>query len=111
MEVYLQYGVNSFKKFKQVNMKLIDLIEGIENVNEELIIFQENMGDFDSDIILAFGEEGDEGVKEENEKKYHYLIEVFLAKEFIEDWIASLDYAPNSNEMAKRLYEYAINDA
>ena len=92
-------------------MKLVDLIEDIENVNEELIIFQEDMENFNSDIILAFGEEGDEGVKEENGKKYHYLIEVFLAKEFIEDWVASLDYSPNSNEMAKRLHEYAINDA
>lgn len=92
-------------------MKLVDLIENIENINEELIIFQEDKENFNSDIILSFGEDGDGGIKEESGKIYHYLIEVFLAKEFIEDWVASLDYLPSSNEIAKRLFEYAINDA
>lgn len=92
-------------------MKLIELIEKIETVDEELIIFQENKKDYNSDIILSYGEEGDEGIKVEQRKKYYYLIEIFLAKEFIADWIASLDYLPNHNEIAKRLFDYAINDA
>jgi hypothetical protein len=36
---------------------------------------------------------------------------VFLAKEFISDWIDSLDYSPSQEDVAKRLYEYGINDA
>ena len=92
-------------------MKLVELIEHLEDVNEELIIFQEDKKNFNSDIILAFGEDGDGGIKYLNGKKYHYLIEVYLAKEFIEDWVASLDYLPHSVEKAKRLYEYSINDA
>jgi len=92
-------------------MKLFELIEHFEDVNEELIIFQEDKENFNSDIILSYGEDGDGGIKELNGKKYHYLIEVYLAKEFIVDWVASLDYLPNSNETAKRLYEYSINDA
>jgi hypothetical protein len=92
-------------------MKLVDLVNTINTVDEESIIFQEDRENFDSDIILSFAEEGDEGVKEEGEKKYYYLIEVFLAKEFIDDWVASLNYKPTVNEIAKRLYEYAINDA
>jgi hypothetical protein len=92
-------------------MKLVEFIENLESVDEDLIIFQENKEDYNSDIILAFGEEGDDGIKIENGKKYNYLIEVFLAKEFVEDWLGSLDYLPNKNEIAKRLFEYAINDA
>ncbi len=44
-------------------------------------------------------------------RKYYYLLEVFLAKEFVDDWVASLDYEPTKEEKAKRLYNYAINDA
>ena len=42
---------------------------------------------------------------------YCYLIELYLAKEFIEEWAASLDYIPTIDEKARRIYEYAINDA
>jgi hypothetical protein len=92
-------------------MKLVDIVNTIDNIDEESIIFQEDRENFDSDVILSFAEEGDEGVKEEEGKKYFYLIEVFLAKEFIDDWVASLNYKPTANEIAKRLYDYAINDA
>jgi len=92
-------------------MKLVDLVNTIDSVDEESIIFQEDRESFDSDIILSVAAEGDGGVKEEGGKKYYYLIEVFLAKEFIDDWIASLNYKPTANEIAKRLYDYAINDA
>jgi hypothetical protein len=92
-------------------MKLINLVKTLENVDQEAIIFQENRENPNSDIILSFAEEGDEGVKQEAGRKYYYLIEVFLAKEFIDDWEASLDYKPTLEETAKRLYDYAINDA
>ncbi|MGF7041125.1 hypothetical protein [Mucilaginibacter lappiensis] len=92
-------------------MKLVDVIKIIESINEEQIIFQENMEDFNSDIILSTGDEGDGGIKVVDTKKYYYLIEIFLAKEFIEDWVETLTYAPDHNEIAKRLYNYAINDA
>ena len=92
-------------------MKLVDLVNTINRVDEEFIIFQEDRENFDSDIVLSVAEEWDGGVKEEGGKKYYYLIEVFLAKEFINDWVASLNYKPTANEIAKRLYDYAINDA
>ncbi len=92
-------------------MKLTDLIKDIENVDQEAIIFQEDRENPNSDIILSYAEGGDEGVKEEDGKKYYYLIEVFLAKEFVDDWEASIDYVPSIEEKAKRLYDYAINDA
>lgn len=92
-------------------MKLIDLVKNIENIDEEAIVFQEDTENPDSDIILSYAEEGDGGVKEEAGQRYFYLIEVFLAKEFIKDWVASLDYKPTLEDITKRLYNYAINDA
>lgn len=91
-------------------MKLIDLIKSFDSVDEELIIFQENLEDFNSDIILRHAEEGDNGIKIDNHKKYYYLIEVFLAKEFVEDWIQSLNYKPTDIEIAKRLFVYGTKD-
>ena len=92
-------------------MKLIDVVGNIDSIEDELILFQVDRDDFSSDVILANAEEGDGGMKNEDGKTYYYLLEVFLAKEFIEDWIRSLDYVPNSNEIARRLHYYAINDA
>jgi hypothetical protein len=91
---------------------LKDLIENIANTDDDAIIFQEDLNDLDSSILLYLPDEDDTGlVKEENGIIYHYLIEVFLAKEFLNDWLSSLSYIPPSEEMAKRLQEYAINDA
>ncbi len=92
-------------------MKLIDFIKHIEYIDQEAIIFQEDRGNPNSDIILFFATESDEEIIEEDGRKYYYLIEVFLAKEFVDDWQASLDYEPSVEEKAKRLYDYAINDA
>ncbi|PTT43697.1 hypothetical protein DBR28_00180 [Chryseobacterium sp. HMWF028] len=92
-------------------MNLMDLIKNLNETDDDLIIFIENINNFTSDIMLSYAEEGDNGVKEENNKKYHYLLEIFLAKEFVSDWIASLDYSPSNEAIARRLYEYGINDA
>jgi hypothetical protein len=92
-------------------MKLTDFIKEIDSFDDELIIFQHDENDFNSDIILAFGEENDGGVKKIDGVEYKYLIEVFLAKEFIIDWQESIDYIPTKLDMAKRLFEYAQNDA
>ena len=90
-------------------MKLTELVERLNTIDEELIIFLENKDDPNSDIILSTGEEGDSGIKTENGKKFYYLIEVFLAKEFIDDWIESLDYSPNKNEIAKKINNPKLN--
>lgn len=92
-------------------MKLTELIDTIENVDDEAIIFQKDLEDYTSDILISYPEENDNGIKIKDGVKYYYLLEVFLAKEFIEDWINSINYKPSIDEVAKRLFEYAVNDA
>lgn len=62
--------------------------EFIDNIDQEAIIFQEEKGNPNSDIILSFAEDG--GIKEEGGIKYYYLIEVFLVKEFVDDCMSQL---------------------
>lgn len=92
-------------------MKLIDLIKNINDLDEDLIIFIASKEYYESDIILDYPPENDSGIKEREGIKFYYLIEVFLAKEFIEDWTNSLDFQPSDIDIAKRLFEYGINDA
>lgn len=90
-------------------MKLFDLVDDFKNLDDDLMIYQDNLDDYSSDIVLAHGQEEDDGVKIVENKKFYYLIEVFLAKEFIEEWIATK--GTDSDAMMKRLHSYAVNDA
>jgi len=40
-----------------------------------------------------------------------YFLEVSIARDFVEDWIASLDEKPSSSAIRQRLIRYAIFDA
>ena len=89
----------------------IDVID----VDDELVIYQKDKLDIDSEIALH------EGVKNENgwittapitldDGEYHYLIEVTLAKEFLSPWLKSLPSRPSDREIARTLFTYAVND-
>lgn len=89
--------------------KLINLIPLIDSIDEDLIIFQKDSINIDSEIELLTE---DIAKSEANQhEKYIYFIEVFLAKEFIHDWVNSLNYVPTNEEIANRLLEYVVNDA
>ncbi len=92
-------------------MNLEKFIRDINEVDESLIIFQKDKLSLDSEIALLDGEGGENGVIIKDGAKYLYLLEVFIAKEFIEDWKNSLKFKPTDSEIAQRLFEYAINDA
>jgi len=40
-----------------------------------------------------------------------YFLEVSIAREFIEGWLASLDAPPMPSNLYRRVIDYAINDA
>lgn len=92
-------------------MNLIELIPKLNNTDDDLIIFIQDIEDFKSDILLAYSEADYIEVKIKDGNKYYYLLEVYLAKEFVNDWLESVIDIPDDNQIAKRLYYYAINDA
>lgn len=40
-----------------------------------------------------------------------YFLEVFVARDFLADWQATLDEAPTNEERCDRLIRYAVDDA
>jgi len=92
-------------------MKLKDVIEKIDDFDDDSIIFMENLNDINSDTLIAYPEENDDGKKVSDGKHYFYLIEIFLIKEFIEDYLLSINYKPSISEVTQRVYDYSINDA
>ncbi|MGG9961724.1 hypothetical protein [Ferruginibacter sp. SUN106] len=92
-------------------MTLEDFIESRNEVDENLIIFQVEELNINSEIALFEmpDEESFEIVR--NDIRYVYLIEVFIAKEFISGWLNNIGYKPTQQEMTQTLFDYSINDA
>jgi hypothetical protein len=40
-----------------------------------------------------------------------YFLEVAIARDFLEDWAASLGHEPSKQERCERLIQYAVSDA
>lgn len=61
-------------------------------------------------VVVRESESGDlpSGIKDSELK---YFLEVAIAREFIQDWIASLKNAPSLSQICQRLIDYATNDA
>lgn len=92
-------------------MKLIDLIKTINNNDDELVIYMQDINDLNSDIMLVKCSEDNSSKMDIKGKSYYYLLEVSIAKEVIVDWKNTLNYTPSDYDIAQRVIEYAINDA
>jgi hypothetical protein len=87
-------------------------IKEIDDIDEDLVIFQKDKLSIESELALLAREENGGTVKTvKNGIEYFYLLEIFIAKEFIEGWIESMNKKPSDKEIAERLFAYAINDA
>lgn len=92
-------------------MNLSEVIRSLSTLNDNDTLFIEDINDINSTLIVYDASEISNGSLKVNGIYYSYLLEVFLAKEFVENWLENLDYIPSNEEIAIRLYEYAINDA
>lgn len=92
-------------------MKLIELIPRINELDDELTIYAREPWQIDSEVILALEPEGGGLPQEAEKKKMKYFIEIFVASDFLNDWIQSLNNAPSDEERCRRLIHYAIHDA
>ncbi|MES2279188.1 MAG: hypothetical protein V4592_24365 [Bacteroidota bacterium] len=108
----LMIKLNERKSYEK-GQKLIDVVKSIENIDDSLVIFQRGKIDIHSGIVLI----EDERVASEGTmiiidgQHYFYLLEVAVVKEFINDFVSSLATKPSDNEITRRLFDYAINDA
>ncbi len=92
-------------------MKLIEAVEQLENLDEESTIYAAEPWTVDSNALVA--REPDQGGLPPDAETLglKYFLEVFIARDFIQDWTANLDDEPASEAKCARLIEYAIKDA
>lgn len=92
-------------------MKLIDAVANLKNFSEEETIYAQKPWVPGSEVIIE--REPDNGCVPDNVKKMGmaYFLEISIANEFLEDWIASSDEAVSIENQCIRLIQYAINDA
>ena len=92
-------------------MTLRDIIVGIDTIDRTLTIYMQDLSNPASEAILLEQDEDSSILRTYNGQEYHYLLEVFLAKEVIEDFVVIQGRKPSIEEALKRVYDYGVNDA
>jgi hypothetical protein len=94
-------------------IRLADIIARLSEFDEEDTIYAREPWSAASDAMVAREPEEDDGElpPEVTEAGLTYFLEIDLAMEFIEAWIASLNYEPSASAICERIIQYAVNDA
>jgi len=91
--------------------KLIDIVANLESYDSELTIYAAKPWTCDSEAVVAA--EPDQGGRPHEAESCgaEYFVEVLVAKEFLEGWIASEARPTSAQEQCERLIRYAVYDA
>ena len=92
-------------------MKLIELIRDLDALDEQCTIYASQPWTETSEAIAAHEPEAGGTPNEAERLGLKYFLEVFIAREFIEGWMANYDTQPTLRQKCARLIEYATNDA
>lgn len=95
-------------------VKLVKLVERLAELDGEDTIYAYGPWTEDSAAMVAREDQDRKpfGIPlEAAEAGMMYFLEVFIAREVVEDWTASLDEKPTLTATCRRLIEYAIYDA
>jgi hypothetical protein len=93
-------------------MKLIEAISDLASLDDDHTIYAAEPWTPDSEVVLAEQPEGGRDLPEEAKRLgMEYFLEVFIARDFLEDWLVGLETEPTLEEKCQRIIEYAINDA
>jgi hypothetical protein len=90
-------------------MSLIEIVQQLAKLDGDCTIYARHPWTPLMEARLAV-----EGSAEETKAKaegFAYFIEVFIAREFLDDWRATQKRTPNDEQSCARLIEYATNDA
>ncbi|RUU50124.1 hypothetical protein [Mesorhizobium sp. M2C.T.Ca.TU.002.02.1.1] len=92
--------------------KLLDIVGRLSDFDEEDTIYVSEPWTEDSDAMVATAP--DDSIvppKAAAEAGLTYFIEIFIAIEFTEAWVASQEEKPSLSAICQRLIEYATYDA
>jgi hypothetical protein len=92
-------------------LKLIDVVAQLVSYDPELTIYAAKPWTCDSEAVVAREPEDGGLPPEAAARRCEYFIEVFVAKEFLEGWIAVEGRSTSAREQCDRLIHYAVYDA
>jgi hypothetical protein len=92
-------------------MTLLEAIRALHSLDEESTIYASEPWTEKSKAVVAAEPESGGLPAEAQERGMKYFLEVFVARQFLEGWLGSLDAEPTFQEKCARLIQYAITDA
>lgn len=92
-------------------MKLIEAIGDLHSFDAESTIYAAHPWSAESEVVIAH--EPDDGGLPSAARNLglRYFLEVFLARDFLDDWKGTLAQPPSPQEMCSRLIRYVMTDA
>jgi hypothetical protein len=92
-------------------MPLIDVIRDLDLFDNEGIICAAKPWTEDSKAIVVVDPQARQLPAEAAKLGLEYFLDVFIVREFLEDWRSSLDVQSTLQEKCARLIQYALKDA
>jgi hypothetical protein len=92
-------------------MTLIEIIRSLNSFNSEGIICAKKPWTESSPAIVVVEPQARQLPEEAEKLGLDYFLDVFIARDFLEDWKANLDVEPTLQEKCSRLIQYAATDA
>ncbi len=90
-------------------MNLLEAVQKMPKADDDLTIYARQPWSPRAEAVLAI--EGSEEEVEAKARGFEYFLEVFIAREFLDDWRPTQRKAPTDLECCERLIGYAVNDA
>ena len=92
-------------------MTLLEVVRTLGSLSEEDTIYAFAPWTETSEAIVAPEPDSRGGPSCVQEVGLKYFLEVFIAREFLEDWAGNVGKEPTLEERCARLIQYAIDDA
>jgi len=92
-------------------MKLIELVRNLDTLDRRNTIYASRPWSDTSEAIVAYEPEAGGMPLEAERLNLKYFLEVFIARNFIEDYTANCDTQPTLQQKCARLIAYAVSDA
>jgi hypothetical protein len=92
-------------------MTLFEAVRDLDSLDEASTIYAAKPWTSASQVTVVLEPNGGSVEAEVAALGLTYFLEVFVAKEFLEGWVANLDTEPTPQQKCERLIAYAVNDA
>ena len=92
-------------------MKLIEIIRELGELEADATIYAAEPWTVDSPTVVDVEPKSGGVPASASEQDMTYFLEVFVARDFLEDWTTTQDKPPTLHEQCERLIRYAVDDA